>query len=43
MTIHPVKLSILAGLLLGTLWAAPAAYAVEPDWKAVEQALGKPG
>ena len=43
MRIHPVKLSILAGLLLGTLWAAPAAYAVEPDWKAVEQALGKPG
>jgi hypothetical protein len=42
MTIHPVKLSILAGLLLGTLWAVPAA-AVEPDWKAVEQALGKPG
>ena len=43
MTIHPVKLSILAGLLFGTLWVAPAAYAVEPDWKAVEQALGKPG
>ena len=42
MRIHPVKLSILAGLLLGTLWAVPAA-AVEPDWKAVEQALGKPG
>ena len=42
MTIHPVKLSILAGQLLGTLWAVPAA-AVEPDWKAVEQALGKPG
>ena len=34
--------SILAGLLLGALWAAPA-LAAEPDWKAVEQALGKSG
>ena len=43
MRIYLVKLSILAVLVVGALWSAPAAYAVEPDWKAVEQALGKPG
>ena len=43
MRIYPVKLSILLGLVVGALGLAPAAYAVEPDWKAVEQALGKPG
>ena len=43
MRIYPVKLSILFGLVVVALWSAPAAYAAEPDWKAVEQALGKPG
>jgi hypothetical protein len=40
---YSVKLSILVGLVVGALWSATAAGAAEPDWKAVEQALGKPG
>ena len=43
MRIYLVKLSTLVVLVVGALWSAPAAYAVEPDWKAVEQALGKLG
>jgi hypothetical protein len=40
---YPVKLSILVVLVVGALWSATAASAAEPDWKAVEQALGKSG
>jgi hypothetical protein len=43
MRIYVMKLSILVVLVIGALWSATAAYAVEPDWKAVEQALGKSG
>lgn len=35
-----IPLSIAVGLTLGLALSAPA---TEPDWKAVEQALGKPG
>ena len=38
-----LKLSIVFGVLIGTLCSGTAARAAEPDWKAVEQALGKPG
>jgi hypothetical protein len=38
-----LKLSIFFGVLVGTLCSATAAPAAEADWKAVEQALGKPG
>ena len=38
-----LKLSIVFGVLIGTLCSGTAARAAEPDWKAVEQALGKLG
>jgi Domain of Unknown Function (DUF1259) len=38
-----LKPSIFFGVLVGTLCSATAAPAAEADWKAVEQALGKPG
>src|SRR6266508_1334044 len=38
-----LKLSIVFGVLVGTLCSATAAPAAEADWKAVEQALGKSG
>ena len=38
-----LNVAILAGAVLGIVcWATPLR-AAEPDWKAVEQALGKPG
>jgi len=43
MRIKTLKLSIVFGVLIGTLCSGTAARAAEPDWKAVEQALGKPG
>jgi len=38
-----VKLWILVGVVVGALCSVTTARASEPDWKAVEQALGKPG
>jgi hypothetical protein len=38
-----LNLSILVGAVVGILCFAAAAPAAEPDWKAVEHALGKPG
>lgn len=38
-----LRRSILVGVVVGTLCSATAVAAAEPDWKAVEQALGKPG
>jgi hypothetical protein len=38
-----LKRSILAGVIVGTLCSVTSARAAEPDWKAVEQALGKRG
>jgi Domain of Unknown Function (DUF1259) len=38
-----LKLSILVGVVIGTLCWVVTGRAAEPDWKAVEQALGKPG
>src|SRR6266850_1631452 len=38
-----LKLSILVGVVVGTLCSVTTTRAAEPDWKAVEQALGKPG
>ena len=38
-----LKLSILVGVVVGTLCSVTTARAAEPDWKAVEQALGKRG
>jgi hypothetical protein len=38
-----LKLSILVGVVVGTLCSVTTARAAEPDWKAVEAALGKPG
>jgi Domain of Unknown Function (DUF1259) len=38
-----VKLAISAGFALATLSLLTLAHATNPDWKAVEQALGKPG
>jgi len=43
MRTEALKLSILLGVVVGTLCSGTAAPAAEPDWKAVEQALGKPG
>src|SRR5262249_48505317 len=37
-----LKLSVVVAAL-GMVCSAPSASAAEPDWKAVEQALGKPG
>src|SRR5882672_4161605 len=38
-----MKRLILVGVVVGTLCSVMTARAAEPDWKAVEQALGKPG
>src|SRR2546423_15165029 len=38
-----LALAILIGAVAGTVCSATAVPAAEPDWKAVEQALGKPG
>ena len=38
-----MKLWILVGVVVGALCSVTTARASEPDWKAVEQALGKPG
>ena len=38
-----MRLWILLGVVVGTLCSVTTARAAEPDWKAVEQALGKPG
>ena len=38
-----LKLSVLVGVVVGTLCSVTTARAAEPDWKAVEQALGKRG
>jgi len=38
-----LKLSILGVVIVGTLCSVTTARAAEPDWKAVEQALGKRG
>src|SRR2546427_3829023 len=38
-----LKLSILVGVVVGTLCSVTTARAADPDWKAVEQALGKSG
>ena len=38
-----MKRLILVGVVVGALCSVMTARAVEPDWKAVEQALGKPG
>jgi len=43
MRIEALRLCILVGVVMGTLCSAPAVRAAKPDWKAVEQALGKPG
>jgi hypothetical protein len=43
MRIKNLALAILIGAVTGTVCSATAAPAAEPDWKAVEQALGKPG
>ena len=38
-----LRFSILIGVVVGVLCAVTTTRAAEPDWKAVEQALGKPG
>src|SRR6267142_1624597 len=38
-----MKRLILVGVVIGALCSVTTARASEPDWKAVEQALGKPG
>src|SRR2546425_13033161 len=38
-----LKLSILVGVVVGALCSVATARAAEPDWRAVEQALGKRG
>jgi len=38
-----VRLWIVVGVVIGALCSVTTARASEPDWKAVEQALGKPG
>jgi hypothetical protein len=38
-----VRLWIVVGIVVGALCSVTTARAAEPDWKAVEQALGKPG
>jgi Domain of Unknown Function (DUF1259) len=43
MGIEILKLSILVGVVVSTLCSATTARAADPDWKAVEQALGKVG
>ena len=43
MRITNLALAILIGAVAGTVCSATAVPAAEPDWKAVEQALGKPG
>src|SRR5438094_5646371 len=43
MRITNLTLAILIGAVAGTVCSATAVPAAEPDWKAVEQALGKPG
>src|SRR6267143_1313776 len=43
MGIKNLALAILIGAVAGTVRSATPAPAAEPDWKAVEQALGKPG
>jgi hypothetical protein len=43
MRIEAPKLFILVGVVVGTLCSPMVARAAEPDWKAVEQALGTPG
>src|SRR2546430_3108808 len=43
MRITNLTLAILMGAVAGTVCSATAVPAAEPDWKAVEQALGKPG
>jgi hypothetical protein len=43
MRIKTMDLSIVVGAVVATLCSAPGVGAAEPDWKAVEQALGQPG
>ena len=43
MRITHLALAILIGAVAGMVCSATAVPAAEPDWKAVEQALGKPG
>ena len=43
MRITNLTLAILIGAVAGTVCSATAVPAAEPDWKAVEQALDKPG
>src|SRR5260370_19373233 len=43
MRIQNLAPTILIGAVAGTFCSATAVPAAEPDWKAVEQALGKPG
>src|SRR2546430_16413228 len=43
MRITNLTLAILIGAVAGRVGPARAVPAAEPDWKAVEQALGKPG
>src|SRR5213594_4922561 len=43
MRITNLTLAILIGAVAGTVCSATAVPAAEPNWKAVEQALGKPG
>ena len=43
MRITNLTLAILIGAVAGTVCSATAVPAAEPDWKAVEEALGKPG
>ena len=43
MRLKNLALAILFGAVAGTVCSATAVPAAEPDWKAVEQALGKPG
>lgn len=38
-----LKRTLSVATAVGTLCAAASVFAAEPDWKAVEQALGKPG
>lgn len=43
MRIPNLALAILLGAVVGMLGSPPPVRAADPDWKAVEQALGKPG
>jgi hypothetical protein len=43
MRLKNLALAILIGAVAGTVCSASPVPAAEPDWKAVEQALGKPG